>query len=74
MPFSLPKYTWDKDRELCKQCKHYRERQDDLRFNSAALVMLCTRNPRKGRRGIGSCSDNRSRGPCGPTGALFEAK
>ena len=74
MPFTLPQYTWDKDRELCKKCEHYRERQDNPRYNSGVVVMLCTANPHKGSRGIGTCSHNRSSGPCGPLGSLFKAK
>ncbi len=69
--FVLPKYTWDKDRELCKGCKHYRTRQDNIAFNSAALVMLCVLTPAKGRKGIGTCIDNRTRGPCGKEGRQF---
>ena len=69
--FVLPKYTWDQDRELCKRCKHYRERQDSIEFNSAAVVMLCAVNPYKARRGIGTCIDNRYRGPCGKEGRQF---
>ena len=34
--------------------------------------MLCAVNPFRGRRGIGTCIDNRTRGPCGKEGALFE--
>ena len=74
MPFTLPQYTWDKDRELCKKCDHYEERFDHPRYNSGVVVMLCAVNPCKGRRGIGSCIDNRHRGPCGPAGLLFEPK
>ena len=74
MPFSLPKYTWDKDRELCKQCKHYEERPHNSGHNAGIVVMLCHVNPHRGRRGIGSCIDNRHRGPCGPNGFMFEAK
>ena len=69
--FKLPQYTWDKDRELCKRCKHYRERIEDDRHNSRALVMLCAANPYKGRNKIGTCGDNRNRGPCGKDGRLF---
>ena len=36
--------------------------------------MLCAINPYKGARGIGTCIDNRTRGPCGKEGRLFEAK
>ena len=70
--FVLPKYTWDKDRELCKRCIHYEERNDNPRHNSGVVVMLCHANPSKGARGIGTCIDNRTRGPCGKTGKLFE--
>lgn len=74
MTFVLPTYTWDKDRETCKQCKHYRERHDDDRHHSKALVMLCTVNPQKSKRKIGTCIDNRTRGPCGKEARLFEAQ
>jgi len=73
-PFKLPEYTWDKDRELCKQCVHYREREDNPRYHSGAVVMLCAVNPLKGCRGIGTCSHNRLNGPCGKDGSLFEAR
>lgn len=33
--------------------------------------MLCTSNPQKGVRGIGTCIDNRTRGPCGKDGKQF---
>ena len=72
--FVLPKYTWDRDRELCKQCKHYEERNDNPRLNSGVVVMLCHANPQKNSRGIGTCIDNRTRGPCKKEGRLFEAK
>jgi hypothetical protein len=35
--------------------------------------MLCAVNPYKGRGKIGTCGDNRNRGPCGKEGRLFEA-
>ena len=41
MTFTLPKYTWDKDRELCKQCKHYEERPDNPKQDAGGMVMLC---------------------------------
>jgi hypothetical protein len=71
--FVLPQYTWDKDRELCKRCKHYRPSQDSARIYSGNLVMRCTANPQKGSKGIGTCIDNRTRGPCGKEARLFEA-
>lgn len=71
--FKLPKYTWDKDRELCKRCKHYREQPDDSSYHGGGLVMRCAANPQKGSKGIGTCIDNRTRGPCGKEGRLFEA-
>lgn len=73
MPFTLPPYTWDKDRELCKRCKHYLEGESRHEDHGKHAVMLCRINPYKGRRGIGTCSDNRNRGPCGKEGKLFEA-
>ena len=69
--FVLPKYTWDKDRELCKRCHHYEERNDNPRLNSGVVVMLCHANPQKNSRGIGTCIDNRTRGPCGKEGRMF---
>ena len=69
--FSLPKYTWDKDRELCKQCVHYESRNDNPKHNSGVMVMLCHVNPSKGARGIGTCIDNRTRGRCGKEGRQF---
>ena len=73
MMFKLPRYTWDKDRELCKRCKHYREQQDASSYNGGGMVMRCAANPFKASKGIGSCIDNRTRGPCGKEGKLFEA-
>ena len=70
--FALPQYTWDKDRELCKRCKHYREGQGRHRDHGTHVVMLCAANPYKGTRGIGTCIDNRTRGPCGKKASLFE--
>jgi hypothetical protein len=35
--------------------------------------MRCAANPFKGIIGIGTCIDNRTRGPCGKEGRLFEA-
>ena len=72
--FVLPKYTWDKDRELCQRCKHYRPGKDAASRDTGAVVMLCAINPYKGVRGIGTCIDNRTRGPCKSEGYLFEAK
>lgn len=69
--FKLPQYTWDKDRELCKQCKHYRPSIDRPRLYSGALVMRCAVNPFTASKGIGTCIDNRTRGPCGKEGLLF---
>lgn len=71
MTFVLPTYTWGQDREQCKRCKHYRERRDDPRHHSAALVMLCAINPAKSKRGIGTCIDMRTRGKCGRDAKLF---
>ena len=70
--FKLPQYTWDKDRELCKRCKHYRPSIDRPRLYSGALVMHCAVNPFTASKGIGTCIDNRTRGPCGPEARLFE--
>ena len=70
--FALPKFTWDKDRELCKKCAHYRPIEDNPKYNSGVVVMCCDANPARGRRGIGSCIDNRTRGPCGPLGSMFK--
>ena len=70
--FKLPQYTWDKDRELCKKCKHYREQPDASGYNGGGVVMRCAVNPFKGIIGIGTCIDNRTRGPCGKEGRLFE--
>jgi hypothetical protein len=72
--FKLPQYTWDKDRELCKRCKHYRPSIDRPRLYSGALVMRCAVNPFTASKGIGTCIDNRTRGPCGKDGKLFEPK
>jgi hypothetical protein len=72
VPFKLPEYTWGKDRELCKRCKHYSERNDDDKHHSNATIMLCAVNPQKSKRKIGTCIDNRTRGPCGKEGKLFE--
>ena len=69
--FVLPQYTWDKDRELCKRCKHYRPSQDRARIYSGNLVMRCAANPFTASKGIGTCIDNRTRGPCGKDGRLF---
>lgn len=74
MSFELPKYTWDTDRELCQQCAHLREHVEDAKYNSRARIMRCAVSPFKGRTGIGTCIDNRSRGPCGREGRSFEAK
>lgn len=70
--FSLPQYTWDKDRELCQKCKHFREEPRKHPLYGSSPVMLCVKNPYKGRRGIGTCIDNRTRGPC-KDGKLFES-
>lgn len=71
--FKLPQYTWDKDRELCKRCKHYREQPDRNGYYGGGLVMRCAVNPFTASKGIGTCIDNRTRGPCGKEGRLFEA-
>lgn len=34
--------------------------------------MRCAANPQKGSKGIGTCIDNRTRGPCGKEARLFE--
>ena len=36
--------------------------------------MLCEVNPYKGRRGVGTCIDNRYRGPCGLDAKQFEER
>lgn len=72
MPFKLPEYTWGKDRELCKRCKHYSERQEDEKHGSNHTILLCAVNPQKSKRKVGTCIDNRTRGPCGKEGKLFE--
>lgn len=72
--FALPKYTWDKDRETCKQCKHFIPSKDSNCRDTGAVVMLCAVNPYRARRGIGTCIDNRNRGPCGQEAALFAPK
>lgn len=70
--FTLPQYTWDKDRELCKKCKHFKEEPRKHHTYGSNQVMLCVVNPYKGCKGIGTCIDNRTRGPCGKEGKLFE--
>jgi hypothetical protein len=72
--FKLPEYTWDRDRELCKRCKHCREEPDRSSYHGVGMVMRCTVNPYKASKGIGTCIDNRTRGPCGALGKLFVPK
>ena len=74
MPFTLPKYEWGTQRELCKRCKHYRPSEDSPRIHSGNLVMRCAVNPYTASKGIGTCIDNRTRGPCGAEGRLFQPK
>ena len=71
--FALPKFTWDTDKQLCKSCQHYREAVDTHRDSAQHTIMLCAVNPRRGRRGIGSCIDARTKGPC-KDGKLFERR
>lgn len=71
MAFTLPKYTWDKDRLLCKQCKHYTEAIDP---HVGTTIMICEFSPYRTPKRSGSCIDNRTRGPCGPEGRFFQKK
>lgn len=69
MPFKLPEYTWDKDRQLCFKCKHYAQR------SPTSPTMVCMRNhQRKSNAGPGTCIEMRTRGKCGKEGWLFEPK
>ena len=71
MSFKLPTYTWGTERETCRKCQHYRPKDEITKRHGASLLMLCTTNPYKGIRGIGTCIDNRTRGPCGRDARLF---
>lgn len=73
--WKLPEYTWDKERELCKQCKHYRERVAGSSRIGIHVVMTCALNPRHtSGRHHGTCLDERYDGACGREGKLFERK
>lgn len=71
----LPEYTWGEERELCKQCKHYRERVAGTANAGHNIVMCCVlhRQSTLGRQ-HGTCIDMRYGGACGPEGRLFERK
>lgn len=73
MTWKLPAYTWGKERELCRRCKHYRERVSDVRHAQPSVVMVCNLNTKRtGGKDRGTCIDSRYDGPCSRKGKLFE--
>lgn len=73
--WTLPDYTWDQERELCKRCAHYRERIAGTKHTGRSVVMRCALNRKSG--GVtdhGSCIDMRYSGKCGRLGVLFQEK
>jgi hypothetical protein len=71
----LPEYTWGEERQLCKRCKHYRERIGGPRSGEQNVVMVCSINKsRTGGLSHGTCIDMRYDGECGREGRLFEEK
>lgn len=70
----LPQYTWDKERELCKRCAHYRERiTGTYKTGQTVAVMSCAKRNKSGRgEHHGTCIDMRYDGPCGREGKLFQ--
>lgn len=73
--WTLPEYTWGKERELCKRCAHYRERLSGNEKNGYFTVMSCALNRKStGGKTSGTCIDMRYDGKCGREGKLFEEK
>lgn len=72
--FKLPEYTWDKDRKLCEQCRHYTPVENkETSHGDVTITMLCNLNARKrGNIDQGTCLDMRTEGKCGKAGVLFE--
>ena len=72
--WTLPVFDWPQKKEKCLSCAHYMGVQDNSRDSLRHTVMLCKIGNRRGRRGIGSCIDNRTLGKCGPDATLWEGK
>jgi hypothetical protein len=70
--FRLPEYTWDRDRQLCEQCKHCIVRESKVALQPT-VVMVCRVEPRAGAK-YESCWGARADGECGPKGKLFQPK
>ena len=69
MPFKLPEYTWNKDKQLCLRCRHYTQRKP------SSPAMVCLLNvERRSHAGPGTCIEMRTSGKCGKEGKLFEPK
>ena len=70
----LPKFDWPEKKQKCLACAHLSTYQDYPKFNSNSTVLCCQVSPFRARRGIGTCIDNRERGPCGPSATQFVPK
>lgn len=66
---------WWKEREQCKQCKHYSERKTTGLKAMLSPLQACLVQPHFRRIYPWACIEMRDEGaPCGPEGLLFEAK
>ena len=72
--WTLPRFDWPEQKAQCLSCRHCQPVKDSPRMPSGATILLCSVGNRKGRRGIGTCIDNRTLGKCGPSATLWEAK
>ena len=70
--WNFPSYTWPQQKQKCLSCAHYSAVPDNPRLSSHSTIMLCAVNPFRGARGIGTCIDNRTRGPCGPDAKMWK--
>ncbi len=71
--WTLPTFDWPQQKAQCLTCKHYTHITDNT-YKGANVVMLCRVSTYKGRRGIGTCIDSRTRGKCGANATLWEDK
>ena len=71
--WTLPTFDWPQQKQKCLSCRHYTAQEEHL-YKGSSTIMLCRVGNMKGRRGIGTCIDNRTRGKCGTHATLWEEK
>lgn len=72
--WKLPEYTWGKEQETCKQCKHYLASMTGRAYNQSVAMRCKLHDKSRVDKLHGTCIDMRYGGRCGRSALLFEQK